>query len=94
MILLSSLIAAFDGELRERYGSRLLPGHERALHAMERCRTEESPIMIVLCPGGPCKLMQVSQFREETHPNLLIFRERKVEIGSPNSLNLLTRTIL
>ncbi len=50
MILLSSLIAAFGGELRERYGSRLLPGHERALHAMERCRTEESPIMIVLCP--------------------------------------------
>ena len=50
MILLSTLIAVFDDELREQYGNRLLPGHERALHAMATCRTEESPVMIVRCP--------------------------------------------
>jgi len=50
MILLSTLIAVFDDELREQYGNRLLPGHERTLHAMATCRTEESPVMIVRCP--------------------------------------------
>ncbi len=41
MILLSSLIATLESALREHYGSRLLPGHERALHALATCRTEE-----------------------------------------------------
>jgi RNase P subunit RPR2 len=49
MILLSKLIATFGGELREKYGALLLPGHKRALDAMARCRTEESPVMRVQC---------------------------------------------
>ena len=50
MMLLSTLIATFGGPLRQKFGDRLLPGHHRALHAMEKCRTEESPVMIVHCP--------------------------------------------
>jgi hypothetical protein len=50
MILLSHLIAEFAGALRERYGHRLLPGHERALTAMAQCRTEHSPVLVVRCP--------------------------------------------
>jgi hypothetical protein len=49
MIRLSRLITRFVGELRERYAGRLLPGHERALAAMQDCRTENSPVMVVQC---------------------------------------------
>jgi hypothetical protein len=50
MILLSKLIARFGGALRKRYAGRLLPGHERALAAMENCRTQTSLVMVVQCP--------------------------------------------
>jgi hypothetical protein len=50
MILLSTLISSFGGELRKKFGKQLLPGHERALDAMAICRTEESPVMMVRCP--------------------------------------------
>ena len=49
MILLSTLINAFGEVLRKQYATQLLPGHHRALQAMEQCRTEESPVMVVEC---------------------------------------------
>jgi hypothetical protein len=49
MILLSSLITRFGGDLHKQYGERLLPGHLRALHALANCRTGESPVMQVQC---------------------------------------------
>jgi len=49
MILLSTLIKTFAEELKQKYQDRLLPGHYKALHAMGRCRTDESPVMIVRC---------------------------------------------
>ncbi len=49
MILLSTLINTFGGALREQYGSRLLPGHERALHAMQGCRTQASSVLLAQC---------------------------------------------
>lgn len=49
MILLSHLITEFADALRERYAHRLLPGHERALTAMQDCRTEHSRAMLVRC---------------------------------------------
>jgi hypothetical protein len=49
VILLSTLISRFGGELREQFGKRLLPSHERALDAMAICRTNESPVMRVRC---------------------------------------------
>ncbi len=50
MMLLSSLITVFADALRAKYGNRLLPGHEHALQAMEKCRTDQSPVMVVACP--------------------------------------------
>ena len=49
MILLSHLISEFADALRVRFAPRLLPGHERALTAMQQCRTEHSPVLVVRC---------------------------------------------
>lgn len=49
MIALSTLIERYEGSLLERYGSKLLPEHRRALSAMRYCRTEESPMMMSQC---------------------------------------------
>ena len=58
MILLSRLISEFAGGLRARYGERLLPGHERALSAMQVCRTEHSPMLVVRCAAcGQCETL-------------------------------------
>ena len=43
MILLSTLIARFGGELHKQFGQRLLPGHLRALQAMESEAKTGSP---------------------------------------------------
>ena len=44
--------------LRERYAGRLLPGHERALAAMQACRTEPSPVLVVHCAAcGQCETL-------------------------------------
>jgi len=50
MMLLSDVVTTFEEELRQQFGAQLLPGHERALHAMATCRTEASPVMLVDCP--------------------------------------------
>jgi len=39
---LATIIHQYRGELEQRYGGRLLPGHRRALDAMLRCRTPKS----------------------------------------------------
>jgi len=39
---LAPLIAQYQQVLEERFGDRLLPGHRRALCAMQRCRTPQS----------------------------------------------------
>jgi len=58
MTLLSRLISEFAGGLRARYGERLLPGHERALSAMQVCRTEHSPMLVVRCAAcGQCETL-------------------------------------
>lgn len=49
MIKLSTLIAAFGEEVREKYKDRMLPGHLRALQAWKSCRTEKSPVFIAQC---------------------------------------------
>ena len=51
MILLSSLISAFETELLAQYHNVLLPGHRRALDAMKACRTALSPRMQAQCPA-------------------------------------------
>lgn len=49
MILLSSVIDEFGARFKARYSDRLLPGHQRALGAMQRCRTDTSRQMLVSC---------------------------------------------
>ena len=39
---LATLIAQYRGALEQRHGDRLLPGHRRALAAMQRCRTPQA----------------------------------------------------
>lgn len=51
MILLSSIITAFETEFLAQYGHELLPGQRRALAAMGRCRTALSPRMLTQCDG-------------------------------------------
>ncbi|MDN5924304.1 MAG: transposase [Xanthomonadales bacterium] len=49
MIALSTVIRAFEGNLRTCYGARLLPSHRHALAAMRECRTVHSARMQVQC---------------------------------------------
>ena len=49
MILLSSIIEAFEAEFLAKYQERLLPGHRRALDAIKICRTALSPKMLAEC---------------------------------------------
>jgi len=58
MILLSALIAEFSGALHAQYSHRLLPGHQRALAALQQCRTEHSPVLVVRCAAcGQCETL-------------------------------------
>jgi len=49
MILLSSVVEAFEGKLKRQGVHRLLPGHKRALGAIRRCRTQGSRQMLADC---------------------------------------------
>lgn len=49
MILLSTIIKQFKDSFITQYKDKLLPSHLQALSAMERCRTSESPKMLVGC---------------------------------------------
>ncbi len=48
---LSTLIAEYGERLVQRHGTRLLPGHRRALQAMAQCRTRAGAQMLVQCSG-------------------------------------------
>jgi hypothetical protein len=49
MILLSSIIQAFEAEFLERYQASILPSQRQALAAMKQCRTSQSPVMLAQC---------------------------------------------
>lgn len=55
MILLSSIIKAFESRLIEKYGDSILPSHHKALAAMKICRSEFSPIMMAQCTNQDCQ---------------------------------------
>ncbi len=50
MILLSSIINAFEAEFLEQYHDSILPSHREALCAMKDCRTSSSLHMLAHCP--------------------------------------------
>lgn len=51
MILLADLVDRYSGDLEQRHGQQLLPGHYQALHAFRRCRNQHSRVMVLECNG-------------------------------------------
>jgi hypothetical protein len=49
MLLLSHLVARYQGELERHHGHQLLPSHRQALQAMGRCRQSGSDVMRLQC---------------------------------------------
>lgn len=54
MILLSSIIKQFKDRFLNRYQKHIQPDHIRALNAMEQCRQEHGPQMLVRCTDHEC----------------------------------------
>jgi hypothetical protein len=48
---LASIIDEYHGAFIAKYGSRLLPGHFRAIDAIRKCRTQEAEHLMLLCSG-------------------------------------------
>jgi len=46
---LASILNQYHDAFQEKYGSRLLPGHLRAIEAISRCRTPEAGQLLVQC---------------------------------------------
>ena len=46
---LASIIDQYHDAFLAKYGSRLLPGHLRAIDAISRCRTPEAGQLLVQC---------------------------------------------
>lgn len=55
MILLSTIINEFKNSFFAQYKNFVLPGHRKALHAMERCRNEHGLHMRVQCTNEDCR---------------------------------------
>jgi hypothetical protein len=54
MILLSMIINEFKHSFLKRYKNSILPGHRKALWAMEQCRQAYGPHMLVQCSDNDC----------------------------------------
>jgi hypothetical protein len=54
MILVSSIINRFEAKFYDKYSSRILPSHQKALSRMKICRTKFSPQMLVRCTNDDC----------------------------------------
>jgi hypothetical protein len=54
MILLSMMINKFKHNFLQRYKNAILPGHLKALWAMEQCRQEHGPKMLAQCTDQDC----------------------------------------
>jgi hypothetical protein len=51
MILLADLVARYAGDLEQRHGHDLLPGHYQALQSFRHCRNQNSRVMVLECHG-------------------------------------------
>lgn len=54
MILLSTIINEFKHGFLVQYKKSILPGHQKALWAMEQCRQKLAPQMLVQCSDHDC----------------------------------------
>lgn len=50
MIPLADIICEFKADLGQQYGRQLLPGHRRALSAIERCGSPGNTLLQAVCP--------------------------------------------
>lgn len=55
MILLSSIIEAFEKSFFKKYKTAILPSHKKALRAMKNCRKEYGPHMLARCTNDNCR---------------------------------------
>jgi hypothetical protein len=55
-ILLPSIIQTFEAEFLAHYQDSILPGHCKALAAMQICRTTQSPVMLAQCDACESQL--------------------------------------
>lgn len=55
MILLSSIISAFEDRFLDKYKDAVLPGHKKALWAMKKCRKEHGLHMLAQCTNDDCR---------------------------------------
>lgn len=55
MIFLSSIIDEFESSFLDKYNTRILLSHKKALSAMKMCRSEFSPKMLVQCSNEDCR---------------------------------------
>ncbi len=55
MILLSSIIEAFEGGFLKKYKTAILPSYKNALWAMKRCRMDYGPRMLARCTNDSCR---------------------------------------
>ncbi len=49
MILFSQIISDYKDELIDQYANQFLPGHFKAINAMQICRTDDSLMMKTRC---------------------------------------------
>ncbi len=54
MITLASIITQFKDSFIKKYKDFILPGHMKALHAMEHCRDTHGPHMMAQCTDPEC----------------------------------------
>jgi len=57
MILLSSIVKAFEAAFLAQYSDSILPSHRKALAAMKGCRTSSSPKMLAQCTECDSQLL-------------------------------------
>jgi len=55
MILLSSIIEAFEKSFFKKYKTAIGPSYKKALRAMKRCRKEYGPRMLARCTNDNCR---------------------------------------
>ncbi len=62
------MIKQFEGTLKSKYQHQLLPSHYKALSAIKKCRTDDSPLMLAVCDKCDEPLMYPIPADTETAP--------------------------
>lgn len=98
MILLSSIIQTFEAEFLAHYQDSILPGHRKALAAMQICRTTQSPVMLAQCDACESQLFVPHSCGHRNCPHCQHYEsqqwlERQLKKQVPAEYFLLTFTL-